>query len=169
MRLILLSIFDTVSHPELHDGFLLLFVAGYVISVIFICAEYQRLGIHFRQHRVLRGLYGLNCSSSPSKSSSPLCSSALASPSDIKASPRSSSRSSHSSLRFMCLPFFVDLLPASRDQQKITKLEMGNVDGPAAEHQSNGYATPYGGHIYDGAASGVAYGQRPKPLMAQNY
>jgi hypothetical protein len=27
---------------------------GYVISAIFICAEYQRLGIHFREHRILR-------------------------------------------------------------------------------------------------------------------
>ncbi|KAM0802820.1 Frag1/DRAM/Sfk1 family-domain-containing protein [Usnea florida] len=52
--LILLSIFDTLHHPHLHDGFLLLFVAGYVISAIFICAEYQRLGIHFRQHWILR-------------------------------------------------------------------------------------------------------------------
>ncbi|KAK4698047.1 hypothetical protein P7C71_g105, partial [Lecanoromycetidae sp. Uapishka_2] len=52
--LILLSIFDTLHHPHLHDGFLLLFIAGYVISAIFICAEYQRLGVHFRQHRILR-------------------------------------------------------------------------------------------------------------------
>ena len=52
--LILLSIFDTLHHPHLHDGFLLLFIAGYVISAIFICAEYQRLGVNFRQHRVLR-------------------------------------------------------------------------------------------------------------------
>ena len=28
--------------------------AGYVISAFFICAEYQRLGIHFREHRILR-------------------------------------------------------------------------------------------------------------------
>ena len=27
---------------------------GYVVSAIFICAEYQRLGIHFRQFRILR-------------------------------------------------------------------------------------------------------------------
>lgn len=27
---------------------------GYIISAIFICAEYQRLGMHFRQHRILR-------------------------------------------------------------------------------------------------------------------
>jgi len=52
--LILLSIFDTLRHPTLHDIFLLLFIAGYVISAIFICWEYQRLGIHFRQHRILR-------------------------------------------------------------------------------------------------------------------
>ncbi|TAQ85873.1 hypothetical protein B7494_g5826 [Chlorociboria aeruginascens] len=52
--LILLSIFDTLRHPRLHDVFLLLFIAGYVISAVFICWEYQRLGIHFRQHRILR-------------------------------------------------------------------------------------------------------------------
>jgi hypothetical protein len=28
--------------------------AGYIISAIFICAEYQRLGIHHREHRHLR-------------------------------------------------------------------------------------------------------------------
>jgi len=54
LGLILLSIFDTLRHHTLHDIFLLLFIAGYVISAIFICWEYQRLGIHFRQHRVLR-------------------------------------------------------------------------------------------------------------------
>lgn len=52
--LILLSIFDTLRHPHLHDGFLLLFIVGYLVSAIFICAEYQRLGIHFRQLRSLR-------------------------------------------------------------------------------------------------------------------
>lgn len=43
--LILLSIFDTLRHPKLHDIFLLLFIVGYVVSAIFICWEYQRLGI----------------------------------------------------------------------------------------------------------------------------
>ena len=42
--LILLSIFDTVRHPRLHDVFLLLFIAGYVLSAIFLCCQYQRLG-----------------------------------------------------------------------------------------------------------------------------
>ncbi|KAI4159048.1 MAG: hypothetical protein LQ342_006894 [Letrouitia transgressa] len=55
--LILLSIFDTVHYPRLHDGLLLLFIAGYMLSAIFICAEYQRLGVHFRQHRVLRASF----------------------------------------------------------------------------------------------------------------
>jgi hypothetical protein len=52
--LILLSVFDTYRHKHLHDGFLLLFIAGYLISAIFLCAEYQRLGIHYRNHRILR-------------------------------------------------------------------------------------------------------------------
>lgn len=52
--LILLSIFDTLHHPKLHNGFLVLFIGGYIISAIFICWEYQRLGIHFRQHSILR-------------------------------------------------------------------------------------------------------------------
>jgi hypothetical protein len=43
--LILLSIFDTLRHPTLHDIFLLLFIAGYIFSAVFICVEYQRLGI----------------------------------------------------------------------------------------------------------------------------
>lgn len=55
--LILLSIFDTYHHPRLHDGFLLLFIAGYVISAIFICIEYQRLGTKYRQHVVLRASF----------------------------------------------------------------------------------------------------------------
>ncbi|KUJ15567.1 uncharacterized protein LY89DRAFT_686283 [Mollisia scopiformis] len=55
--LILLSIFDTAQYPRVHDVMLLLFIAGYVISAIFICWEYQRLGIHFRQHRILRASF----------------------------------------------------------------------------------------------------------------
>lgn len=43
--LILLSVFDVLNHKNLHDGFLLMFIAGYVLSAVFICWEYQRLGI----------------------------------------------------------------------------------------------------------------------------
>jgi hypothetical protein len=43
--LILLSIFDTARYPRVHDVMLLLFIVGYVISAVFICWEYQRLGI----------------------------------------------------------------------------------------------------------------------------
>ncbi|KAL2128903.1 hypothetical protein VTI74DRAFT_8498 [Chaetomium olivicolor] len=52
--LILLSVFDTARYPRQHDVFLLLFIAGYVLSAIFICWEYQRLGKHYREHRILR-------------------------------------------------------------------------------------------------------------------
>ncbi|OTA61110.1 hypothetical protein K449DRAFT_351826 [Hypoxylon sp. EC38] len=49
-----LSGFDTLRHPRLHDIFLLLFIAGYLLSTIFICAEYQHLSRKNRQHRILR-------------------------------------------------------------------------------------------------------------------
>ncbi|KAI1335184.1 Frag1/DRAM/Sfk1 family-domain-containing protein [Xylariaceae sp. FL0016] len=52
-----LSGFDTAHYPRLHDVFLLLFIAGYLLSAIFICWEYQRLGKKFRQHRVLRASF----------------------------------------------------------------------------------------------------------------
>jgi Frag1/DRAM/Sfk1 family len=52
--IILLTIFDTYHHDKLHDGMLLLFIAGYIISAILIVTEYQRLGIHYRHHRILR-------------------------------------------------------------------------------------------------------------------
>lgn len=34
-----------------------IFSVGYIISAIFACAEYQRLGIHFRQYRILRASF----------------------------------------------------------------------------------------------------------------
>jgi Frag1/DRAM/Sfk1 family len=52
--LILLTIFDTYHYPTVHQGCLALFMGGYLLSATFFCAEYQRLGIHYRQHRILR-------------------------------------------------------------------------------------------------------------------
>ncbi|TKA76411.1 hypothetical protein B0A49_05398 [Cryomyces minteri] len=52
--LILLACFDTLRHPRLHDGFLVLFIAGYVVSAIFICAEYQRLVFGVTQYKHIR-------------------------------------------------------------------------------------------------------------------
>lgn len=57
--LILLSIFDTAQYPRVHDYMLGVFVIGYVIAAIFICAEYQRLGIHQREYRLLRASFWL--------------------------------------------------------------------------------------------------------------
>jgi len=52
--LVLLAIFDTVQYPRLHDGFLAIFIAGYVISAVFICLEYWRLERRNRDRAVLR-------------------------------------------------------------------------------------------------------------------
>lgn len=48
--LILLSIFDTKRHHQLHYIFLLLFIVGYLLSAICTCWEYQRLGISTCNH-----------------------------------------------------------------------------------------------------------------------
>ncbi|KAH9910013.1 Frag1/DRAM/Sfk1 family-domain-containing protein [Xylariomycetidae sp. FL2044] len=52
-----LSGFDTYHYPMLHDIFLLLFIAGYLLSAIFICWEYQRLGKKNRHHRILKASF----------------------------------------------------------------------------------------------------------------
>nr|RBQ89905.1 hypothetical protein FVER53263_07832 [Fusarium verticillioides] len=52
--LICLSIFKTGKYSRLHNTFLALFIGGYLFSAVCICWEYQRLGINYREHRVLR-------------------------------------------------------------------------------------------------------------------
>ncbi|KAH6606334.1 fk506 suppressor sfk1 [Trichoderma cornu-damae] len=52
--LILLTIFDTHRHHTLHDIFLLLFIAGYILSAVCLCWEYQVLGVNNRNHPILR-------------------------------------------------------------------------------------------------------------------
>ncbi|KAF1836566.1 hypothetical protein BDW02DRAFT_493206 [Decorospora gaudefroyi] len=52
--LILLTVFDAKRHNQLHDAFLGVFIIAYIISAIFICWEYQRLGVHYREHSILR-------------------------------------------------------------------------------------------------------------------
>lgn len=51
--LILLSIFDTERHSHVHNGCLVLFIGGYLLSAVFVCLEYLRLGIHYKEHRIL--------------------------------------------------------------------------------------------------------------------
>lgn len=53
LGMILLTTFDTYRHPKMHDHMLILFLAGYIVSAIFICAEYQRLGVKYRRHPIL--------------------------------------------------------------------------------------------------------------------
>lgn len=55
--IILLSIYNTRDYPNMHDRCLGVFLAGYVLSAIFICAEYGLLGKVFRNHPVLKWSY----------------------------------------------------------------------------------------------------------------
>ncbi|KAL8764426.1 MAG: hypothetical protein Q9184_000131 [Pyrenodesmia sp. 2 TL-2023] len=166
--LILLSIFDTVYHSRLHNVFLLLFIAGYVISAVFICAEYQRLGVHFRQYRILRASFWMKLFF--------IIIEILLAAVFIGTSFTKGNKNIPAVFEwvialiftFYVLTFFVDLLPASRNHQKATNLELGHVDGPVDEQTGNGYATANGVHGYNGAAD-IAHGPRPRPPVAQNY
>ncbi|KAI9053606.1 hypothetical protein LZ554_002560 [Drepanopeziza brunnea f. sp. 'monogermtubi'] len=52
--LIILTCRNNVDYTNVHDACLVVFIAGYIISAIFVCWEYQRLGFHYREHRILR-------------------------------------------------------------------------------------------------------------------
>ncbi|EKD19346.1 uncharacterized protein L3040_009214 [Drepanopeziza brunnea f. sp. 'multigermtubi'] len=52
--LIILTCRNNVDYSNVHDACLVVFIAGYIISAIFVCWEYQRLGFHYRDHRILR-------------------------------------------------------------------------------------------------------------------
>ncbi|KAL8695515.1 MAG: hypothetical protein Q9218_000093 [Villophora microphyllina] len=146
------------------DGFLLLFIAGYVISAIFICAEYQRLGVHFRQHRVLRASFWMKLFFILIE----ICLAAV-----FVGTSFTTGRKNIAAVfewvialifTFYVLTFFVDLLPASRNHQAKTNMELGHVDESTREHgnaNGNGYAM----NGYDGTTDR----QQPKPPMAQNY
>ncbi|KAJ7352409.1 Frag1/DRAM/Sfk1 [Mycena albidolilacea] len=55
--LILLSIFDTKRHMQLHRGFLLMFMVGVALSAIFTCIEYRWISKNFTYLRELRVAY----------------------------------------------------------------------------------------------------------------
>ncbi|KAK0112882.1 hypothetical protein ONS95_014603 [Cadophora gregata] len=52
--LIILICKNNIHNSTTHDACLVVFIAGYIVSAIFVCVEYQRLGIHYREHRILR-------------------------------------------------------------------------------------------------------------------
>ena len=173
--LILLSIFDTLHHPRLHDGFLLLFMAGYVISAIFICAEYQRLGVHFRQHRILRFSFW-------QKLVFILVEIVLAA---VFVGTTFTNRQNIAAVfewiiafvfTFYVLTFFVDLLPAARSTQERTNVELMRAKGAEGEGsmmQELGYANGTTANGVDGNLSAAEYdgvgAEHLRPPTAQNF
>ncbi|KAF2710327.1 hypothetical protein K504DRAFT_481450 [Pleomassaria siparia CBS 279.74] len=149
--LILLSIFDTLRHPTLHDIFLVIFIGGYIISAVFICWEYQRLGIHFREHSVLRYSFWV-------KLSFILLEFALAIAFGV--SQRVKRYNAAAILEwviaffyfFYVLSFFMDFMPAVRSknhQSHETEMDMAN--------EESGQRHGMRGHDGDGAADGARY------------
>ncbi|KAL8741058.1 MAG: hypothetical protein Q9190_006300 [Brigantiaea leucoxantha] len=141
--------------------------AGYMLSAVFICAEYQRLGMHFRQHRVLRASFWM-------KLLFILVEFAFA---VVFAATTFTSNQNVAAVfewvialifTFYVFTFSIDLLPASRRTQMESNMQMGNLN-----HANGPVDGEYG---YDGTSSMGLNGQQQqqqqqqvKPPMAQNY
>ena len=191
--LILLSIFDCVNHNRLHNIFLAVFIIGYVVSAIFICWEYQRLGIHFREHSVLRTSFWI-------KLAFILIEVGLAIGFGV------SSRRKHFNTAailewtiafiyfFYVLSFFIDFMPAVRSkghQSHATEMDMARMESGTAmgdgaadpeqyyrggayrqtngQPQTNGYAN--GAVNGNGYTNGTTNGYKPEPapLPSRNF
>ncbi|KAI9839645.1 MAG: hypothetical protein M1819_002271 [Sarea resinae] len=159
--LILLSIFDTLRHPHLHDTFLVLFIVGYVVSAIFICAEYQRLATHHRQSRVLRfsfwlklafiiievGLaigFGICHNSNTHRDAAAILEWIIA-----------------LVFTFYVLTFFVDLLPAVRSKNSTIRSAQNNLGLPSED--------PSYPATSDNTANGIADGPTYPPDRTSAY
>ncbi|OQE35136.1 hypothetical protein PENCOP_c014G02455 [Penicillium coprophilum] len=61
--LILLSIFDTKNHHNLHNGFLGMFIGSYVVCALLVCLEYIQIGRFYHpQARILLVSFGIKAS-----------------------------------------------------------------------------------------------------------
>ncbi|GJN74620.1 tyrosine kinase protein [Purpureocillium lilacinum] len=156
--LILLSIFDTWRHPRLHDIFLLLFIAGYLLSAVFICWEYQRLGIKHRDFRVLRASFWV-------KLTFILVELVLA---IVFAATTFTHHSDIAAVfewviafifTFYILSFVIDLLPAIHTRDPGARFEKPHD----MEEGSNGIGGAANGHMNGGHANGGGY-RREYPM-----
>ncbi|KFY56159.1 hypothetical protein V496_06768 [Pseudogymnoascus sp. VKM F-4515 (FW-2607)] len=135
--LICLSILDTLRHPHMHSRFLVVFLVGYLVSAIFICAEYQRLGIQFREHRVLRVSFWL-------KLFFILVEVALAIAFGVEGKKDNFDTAAILEwtiafiFTFYILSFFIDLIPAVRTKDRVSQetiLQMEANDPQAQMHE----------------------------------
>ncbi|KAF2141795.1 uncharacterized protein K452DRAFT_228016 [Aplosporella prunicola CBS 121167] len=147
--IILLSIFDTWRHPRLHDVFLGLFIGGYVISAIFICLEYQRLGVHHREHTIIQISFWM-------KVTFIIVELALAIGFGVM---RQTDHWNTAAIlewivalvfTFYVLSFFVDFIPAVRTknhQSRETEVEMA-MEGPETTSETGLYPDGAGANVY---------------------
>lgn len=164
--LILLAVFDTLRHPRLHNAFLAVFIVGYIVSAIFICIEYQRLGIHFREHSVLRYSFWI-------KLSFILIEVALAIAFGV--TQKKDQYNAAAVIEwviafiffFYVLSFFIDFMPAVRTkngQSRATEMDMADAEAANVHHGGgrhyrnggmNGHLNGNGHHVGNGYPNGT--------------
>jgi zinc transporter ZupT len=152
--LILLTIYDNVNHSNMHNAMLALFILGYVVSAIFVCAEYQRLGIHYREHSILRRSFWI-------KLAFILIEIGLAIGFGVTLRSGHHHRNTAGILEwvvalvyaFYVASYYLDFLPARRTNSKgsnMTEEEMAMRDSEMARGRGEGYggSVPYQNHTH---------------------
>ncbi|KAF4221169.1 hypothetical protein CNMCM5878_009966 [Aspergillus fumigatiaffinis] len=152
LGLILLSCYDTLRHPHYHDGFLVMFIVGYLVSAVLICIEYLWLGVFYRsQHRILFASFLI-------KLAFVIIEVALAIAFGICTRRNSGKKNVAAILEWVIafvftgyiLSFVVDLLPSVRTRRHIPqgekRLEMAH-EGPNAPHPHRNGAS--GGYMVE--------------------
>lgn len=184
--LILLTIFDTKRHNKLHNIFLGVFIIGYIVSAIFICWEYQRLGIHYREHSILRISFWIKLFFIISE----ICL-AIAFGVCSKEHVYNVAAVFEWVVAFIycfyVLSFFIDFLPATRTkhhQSHETEMQMAEEgyrgDGAADSRQyfrgdveaaphANGYTNGATNGYTNGATNGYNKPAEPAPLASRNF
>lgn len=191
--MILLAIFDTKNYSKLHHIFLGLFIGGYIVSAIFICLEYQRLGFHYRHDSVLRYSFWI-------KLAFIIIEVALAIAFGIMGRKKKYNTAAVLEWTvafiyfFYVLSFFIDFMPAVRSkhhQSKQTEMNMQTTahgDGDAGRQsyfrgaraaemgQANGYGNGHTNGYANGHTNGYANGHAnpyakgtTKPPASQNF
>jgi hypothetical protein len=185
---VLLTIFDTLHHDRLHDAMLGLFIGGYVVSAIFICWEYQRLGIHFRETSVLRYSFWIKLFFIIIE----VCL-AIAFGVCQKYDRYNAAAVLEWTVSFIfffyVLSFFIDFMPASRSkghQSKATEMEVADTEAahgtdtasryyglqghPNGQRHDNAATNGYATHEYSNGHAMNGVGKHAAPVPAsQNY
>ncbi|CAI7655351.1 unnamed protein product [Penicillium viridicatum] len=135
LGLILLSIFDTKHHNNLHNGFLGMFIASYVVCAILVCLEYIQIGRFYHpQARILIVSFAIKALFVICELGVAIAFGVLVKSGNKKNAAAVCEWVAALIYAFFALSFVIDLLPSVRTKRHVPQGEKyarpGVVDGP---------------------------------------